>query len=144
MATITKSSKKSKRNPDSVLLGPGGVWHRSAPRRVCETYRTLPDDRGWAVWCKHLAKRKFCPIAELLPGKRSALTWALPVADDLDDTLVLIDQLARLSAGKPCKDVVIENEAACWLGNVETAEASAALGLECLAWCAALPQLTDH
>ena len=104
MAIITSEEKQSDKNADSVLVGPGGPWHERAPLHIRRFYQLPADERGWAAWCKHLAKRKFCPIGSLLAGKRSALTWALPEGLELDQTFQLIETLHKLDGSPPKTD----------------------------------------
>ncbi len=142
MATTT-AAKKSKNSRETVTIGPGGPWHPCTPRRVLKTYRSRLDQRGWTAWCKYLAKRKLCPLDKLLPGKYSPLTWALPPGADLAPTLKLIALVDDLDASAR-RMPGVDNAAVCWLGGAASASASAALGLECLAWCGALPRLTAY
>jgi hypothetical protein len=144
MAIITSEEKRSGRNHDSILVGPAGPWRERAPLRIRQSYQSPTDERGWAAWCKHLAKRKVSPIGSLLPGKRSALTWALPEGLQLDQTLRRIETLHLLDRSTPRKTAAIPNDVGGWLASVASPPATAELGLGCLAWCAALPRLTDH
>ena len=142
MATITVA-KKSKKHPKTVTIGPGGPWHPCTPRRVLKAYRSRLDPRGWTAWCKHLARRKSCPLDQLLPGKRSPWTWALPQDADLAPTLKLIALVEDLDASAR-RIPGVDNAVMCWLSGAALAPASAAFGLECLAWCGALPRLSAH
>ncbi|MBI3837069.1 MAG: hypothetical protein HY288_03940 [Planctomycetia bacterium] len=184
MAILTSEEKRTGKNRNSVVVGPAGPWHKRAPRQVRQSYESPADEQNWAAWCRHLAKRKFCPVGSLLPGKRSALTWALPEgleevlhpsgvlglgategstisagsaggqaarstreagsAVPLDQTLELIETLRKLDESARRKVTALENDVACRLARVASTPASAALGLECLAWCGALPRLTAH
>jgi hypothetical protein len=142
MATTT-IAKKSKKNRESVTIGPGGPWHPCTPRRVLKTYVSRHDPRGWAAWCKHLARRKLRRLDQLLPGKRSPLAWALPPGADLAPTLKLIALVDNLDASAR-RTPGIDNAVVCWLSGAAVAPPSAGLGLECLAWCGVLPRLTAY
>lgn len=140
MAIISTDAKFSRSSSDA-FIGPGGRWNSTAPRRVREGYQAQEAERGWAAWRKHLAKRKLSPLYALLPGKTSPLLWVLPAGVDLDQTVQLIELLHEAARQERSESGALENEVACWLAQVESAPASVGLGLECLAWCAALPHL---
>jgi hypothetical protein len=144
MAIITSEEKRSGKNGDFILAGPGGPWHKRSPLGIRQSYQSPTDERGWAIWRRHLAKRKFCPLGSLLPQESSPLTWALPEDLELEPALDLIDSLHRLDSSAKRKKTEIEGNVIAWLAHPATSPATAELGLMCLAWCEALPRLTAH
>jgi hypothetical protein len=145
MASTTSAAKASSRTVQTPAIGPGGPWHPKAPRRLRETYRSSGDQQGWAAWRKHLNKRKRRPIARGMANKRSPLAWAVNEDERYSAALRLIKKLSRLQRA-------VDRKLATWLDEASAdwlaATSSAALregsrGLECLAWCHSLPQLTE-
>ena len=142
MASTTSSVKKRRKHPKSVFIGPGGPWHKSVPRRLSEAYHA-EHEQGWTAWRKHLAKRRNRPLADLLPAKNSWLLWALPDNFEGAATLDLVELLWKVERGKARRKLDnLKDRVTCWLHDAETAPATVAFALECLAWCGALPQLS--
>ncbi len=158
MAATTTAAKPSRIPRESASIGPGGPWHKRAPRRVCRAYES---QRGWPAWCKHLADRNLPAINKLLPDPASALTWALPEGADSSQALKLTALLGSLAGPARRKRPSFEAALRSWLGLDATLDVSsdapgmgqefipsttdfAPPGLECLAWCGALPQLAAH
>lgn len=147
MAATTTAAKPSRVHHESSSIGPGGPWHKRAPRRVCRAYETS-DERGWAAWSKHLAGRKLRPLSKLLPGKPSPLAWALIEDAESSPARQLIALLGSLAGPARRARPAIQAAAEAWLA-LDARPGRAACddvpwGLECLAWCGALPQLTAH
>ena len=103
---------------------------------------------GWAAWTTHLAqRRKPRPIATLLPGKQPPLAWGLPpmssaaLAGSLPGTCELVSALDRLERKRTwtCSSGPVELATA-WT-NEAAHRRRTAFGVECLAWCRALPAL---
>ena len=144
MATTTSAAKKSSKNRAFYLAGPGGLWTDEAPRSTRESYRTAPDERRWAAWRKYLGRRKNASAAELLAERGSSLVWAPRSESEASSARNLIELLAGAIAGRKREVATIEEAARAWLAAAEAAPRSAALGIDCLAWTAALPGLADR
>ncbi len=135
----------------------GRRW--APPQRTCGANRLLANcgkpirrdaKLGWRAWTEHLTKRRQrAPLADLLPGRVSPLTWALPDKWRESRTAQLIDQLWKLERGSTKRNVgsvPIADELNAWLAEAETGTATTSTGamayaLEALAWCRALPRL---
>jgi hypothetical protein len=76
------------------------LWHKSAPRRLVETFSSGNLAKSWTAWQKHLAGRKRPPAPRFLAGKRPPLLWAWPVAWERDGIMLQGRQLAQL-----CKEL---------------------------------------
>jgi hypothetical protein len=72
------------------------------------------------------------------------LAWALGVEGDLGPALALVNRLAQLDDRSRRRPFAIADEAARWLARTESAPLGVAFGVECLAWCGALPRLAAH
>jgi hypothetical protein len=126
------------------------LWSESTPRKLRKIYPSRDAEQGWQAWTEHLAKRRRpAPLADLLPGRASPLSWALPDKLRVSRTARLIDQLWKLERGaaKPNEGAVpIADELNAWLaeaetGTVDTGTGATAYALEALAWCRVLPRL---
>jgi hypothetical protein len=112
---------------------------------------------GWAAWCVHLAARPWVPVAGWT-GRRSPLAWALPPELAGGETVALVGALHQLAGrarrNRPlprpsprrregaAKSALLTEQVRAWLAESDGAPADASPGLECLAWCHALPCLT--
>jgi hypothetical protein len=133
--------------------GPGGAWHRRAPRSLCRAYQA-GDAQGWLAWSGHLAERSFRPLEKIVRSRKSPLLWALEADDRLGSTTSLIKLLGAptYSRGKLAAIKRGASEFLVCLGEPGAAHGAAngstrspdalAISLECLAWCAAMPRLT--
>ena len=147
MASVKSSGKTADATPRSV-------WHKSAPQcaRILDKKIDGKDPRdveafhdAWRAWGKHLRKRKSpLPLAELLPGKTHPLTWALP-AEFISSTS-LAEASTHATNLNPADEELIQQ----WLdssrhdrGQGEERGSGLAHALEALAWCHALPRLTE-
>lgn len=126
----------------SPHLANPNVWHKSAPERVSSAGNWDEGSKGWKAWSRYLADRgKPRPPADLLPGKRSPLSWTLPFEEAERDAAGLIDRLhGRFDATDDGGEGLAE-ELSCWLAEANAADADAAGALESLAWCHALPKI---
>jgi hypothetical protein len=140
MASTTSLPKRVKKDR-SHMSGPGGPWSKKAPRRLRKLYSNVGAERGWAVWRKHLAKRRQRPIAKLFPGRESALDWAVP-ADAADDARGLIEMLRRPKTAER-ETSGLGNAVLCWLSRADVAALDTGFALECLAWAWHLPALAE-
>ncbi|MEX0678445.1 MAG: hypothetical protein WD063_15300 [Pirellulales bacterium] len=143
MATTSTSAKQSRKNRASLASGPGGPWSGQAPRRVRQAYEGDANEQGWALWCRHLARRKLRPISKLFQGRQSPLVWALPPGVDAEQAERVIELLRRPRLADR-RTAGLDNAALCWLSRADVAEPDAGFALECLAWCAALPSLAEY
>ncbi len=106
---------------------------------------TLSSDTAADIepWLRGLPQRRLpVALAELAPpGKSSPLLWTLP--DELadSDTSRLIRRLSRRTGSADRGGGGLAGELATWLARAEGRSADAGFGLECLAWCHALPSL---
>ncbi|REK12932.1 MAG: hypothetical protein DWQ37_09910 [Planctomycetota bacterium] len=142
MASTTTSAKRSRKNRAVLTSGPGGPWSATAPRRIRTGYQG-EDERGWESWCRHLAKRRVRPLAKLFKGRHPALFWALPAETPIDEAEKVIDLVRRPRAAD--RDTAgLDNAVVCWLSRADVAPADFGFALECLAWCWALPELSEH
>ncbi len=138
MATTTIKPARKKKH-DSSQPGPGGPWHTSTPRKVCEAYSSGDAEQGWQTWQRHLAQRKLALPAKLVGGKKSPLLWALP------DELVggpTARLLARMHQGLKASE--LQAAARQWLLEEDLASDPVEAGLECLSWAIALAQFADR
>jgi hypothetical protein len=142
MATIS-SAKRSRKNRAFEICGPGGPWTGHAPHRVREVYQGDASEEGWALWRKHLAKRKLRPVAKRFKGAQSPLFWAVPRGLDVEAAVRIVELLRRPRLADR-RTAGLDNAALCWLSRAEVAAFDYALALECLAWCADLPALAEH
>lgn len=116
----------------------GQIWHPSAPKPVRQAFRAGRSEEGWAHWAAHLGQRRQpVPLADLLPGTRGPLTWALPDEVGASETAARLATLTRWAARPPRKGA--EELAQAWLAA--TPELTPGYALEALAWAQALPRL---
>jgi hypothetical protein len=108
------------------------------------SYQSLADGSGWEAWRAHLLTRRLRPLGRLLGSAGSPLAWGLPADEPLQPTLELIERLAWLGQRARQSTAGLDKQAARWLAAAETADSALPFGLECLAWCWALPALVDH
>jgi hypothetical protein len=142
MATTT-STKRSKKDRAIQAAGPGGVWSAAAPQRLRESYQQGDAKAGWALWRKHLGKRKLRALAELFSHRQPALLWAVPAVCNTSEVEQLVNLLGR--PGEAGRDAAgVENAAKLWLHSAEVAPADLPFALKCLAWGAALPALVEQ
>ncbi|MBN2291022.1 MAG: hypothetical protein JXM70_01275, partial [Pirellulales bacterium] len=133
----------------SAETKPQPLWHKSAPKSVCELDRKLDSKKprdieayrdAQKAWAKYLRKRKDpLPLAKLLPGKTHPLTWALP------RDFIACTSVAQASDDSPKFDLADEEQIRQWLdsGPGDDEGADIAHALETLAWCHALPRLAE-
>jgi hypothetical protein len=74
------------------------LWHRTAPRELFKAWYSGDDERRWAVWKKHLARRKRPGPLEFLAGKRAPLFWGWPAAWRRAEIAGASSPLARTNA----------------------------------------------
>jgi len=152
MATITSRilplREWDKAGGEDVPFHP--VWHHSAPKTVARAERWSGGSDGWAAWAAHLGRRSDPrPVAELFAGKRPSLAWAMPVFAaspfaDRPPTLELLSALDRLERqGRKWKGTADPVELAMKWATESAHRRGAAFGVECLAWCRALPALAS-
>jgi hypothetical protein len=139
----TSPAKRIRKNLATVFSGPGGPWSPKAPRRVRAKYRAIGDADGWALWQRHLARRRLKAPAKLFKGRQSPLYWALPQGIELEHAERVIDLLRRPRLASR-RTAGLDNAVLCWLSRAEVAAPDAALALECLAWASALPSLAEY
>lgn len=148
-ATQTELNGAAVRQP---LDGPlKDLWSKTAPAKLRKQYPAAGTQRGWADWTTYLLERRQPrPLAELLPGRQSPLTWALPDALCAAEGSELLQRLARLERrasrdGRAADDATagtsLADELDEWLAAGKLAAAEPAYALEALAWCRALPVL---
>ena len=119
----------------------GRLWHPSAPKPVRQAFRAGRSDEGWDHWTAYLGRRRQpAPVAELLPGTSSPLSWALPEEVTAGAAATRLGQLERL-ATRPARNGAAEGLAAAWLAATPAAVVSVGEALEALAWAQALPRL---
>src|SRR5271170_5875184 len=126
------------------------LWSESAPRKLWKSYPERGAELGWKAWVKQLASRgRPAPLADLLPGRKSPLTWALPDKLRKSHTAELLEQLWRLERVAACRQeaaVPMADALNAWLAEAETGApdtgtGAVAYGLEAIAWARALPCL---
>jgi hypothetical protein len=103
--------------------------------------RLLPDQ--WTAWRQHLTARSSPNgLPASLPNvKRSALLWALPKQLEGGSTERLIQNLHAVLVKKRAAELSCVDELESWLAAATVPACTPAYGLECLAWCHALPRL---
>ncbi len=74
------------------------LWHRTAPRELFKAWFSGDDEHRWAVWKKHLARRKKPEPLEFLVGKRPPIFWGWPAAWRRDEIAGASSPLARSNA----------------------------------------------
>jgi len=153
MATIISRSVLPLREGDARQNGSAALrplWHRSAPKDVSRADGWQTGSEGWAAWSKYLSQRRRPQtVAALLQSKRAALLWGAPefaapsVASRLPATVDLLVALERLERGKPWKGPLAPGDlATAWVNEAEHRRGPS-FGLECIAWCRALPPLAS-
>ncbi|MBI2825342.1 MAG: hypothetical protein HYX69_11710 [Planctomycetia bacterium] len=153
MAIITTTARSlddwDDRDEESLAFRP--VWHRSAPRTIARAERFGEGSAGWAAWAAHLAQRgEPRPLVALLPSARPSLAWGMtsrlqiavaPLPTRLPSTRELIDRLDRIERNLAFNAAPeVDDLAAAWLAEAAHRRCCH-FGLECLAWCRALPAL---
>ncbi|MFV1964468.1 MAG: hypothetical protein ACC628_03530 [Pirellulaceae bacterium] len=82
------------------------------------------------------------PLEQLVPIRDvSPLLWSMPAAVRGGDTETRIQWLHRLSLGTPSANGQWVRDLELWLEQTQPPAADAQIGLDCLAWCHALPNL---
>ncbi|MCO6455870.1 MAG: hypothetical protein J5I93_11285 [Pirellulaceae bacterium] len=103
---------------------------------------------NWQEWVQHLAARREPQTLRRLIGEqidqrvRQPLAWGLPT-DTPAETTRLLDQLDRVTRGKPRSGFQAAVEAESWLAALATRPADHVLAWEALAWTGALPSLAE-
>ena len=147
MATTTTPHRKaasSRRSQTKFPLGPAGPWSSAAPAGVIAAYESPDSGPGWEAWRKHLRARRQRRLAQLLRCDDPPLAWSVPHGEPFDSARALIKQLARLEQGNRRAASGASTAATEWLARAESAPLTAALALESVAWCWALPHLAEH
>jgi len=124
-------------------------WHRSAPSVVASADNWDVGSEGWTSWSAHLAdRRRPRPVAAILQSKRPSVTWAMPsvaAAAPAGRMLAPVDLIAaldRIERNKSWNATTGPVELATDWTNEAMHRRGATFGLECIAWCRALPALT--
>ncbi len=114
-------------------------WHSSAPPQVAQAESWLDDTPGWAAWAEHLKARSWPVPLPCFAGRRSPLAWALPEELADAETAALIVGLHQRS--RRARGDLLAQQLRAWLAESDEAPAEAPFGLECLAWCYAMPRI---
>ena len=119
---------------------PNGRASRSYAKALAADSQT---DR-WNAWVAHLSERT-TPVwpTELAPSRRGGpLAWAVPEGPDRQRSDSLIRRLSALERSvQPAKGHEVAGKLTAWLAETDRRRPDATFGLECLAWCRALPHL---
>lgn len=120
------------------------LWHDSAPASLARHGDSLGDGEAWQAWVRHLTRRRRpADTAKLFRAKKSPLLWGRP--EDLagSDAFDLVTRLHRARQRKSRPGAALVAELETWLHDVAAAEPQAEYGYACLAWCHALPWLSQ-
>ncbi|HEY1599735.1 MAG TPA: hypothetical protein VGG64_09045 [Pirellulales bacterium] len=151
MATITSRTLPLRdwgnRNGNSATFRP--QWHRTAPKTVARADNWDDQSAGWAIWTAHLTQRREpCPLTALLPSKGPSLLWGMR-ADSFPTashgslaTQEMLTALDRSTRNKAWKTAIGPADLAHRWSSEALHRRSSSFGLECLAWCRALPALS--
>ncbi len=140
--TSTKRSKKAKHQHAPAHPHDTAAWSKAAPGRLRKLESSVESPDVWAVWRKHLAKRKLAPLAKVLGERQASLDAVSPRAGSSNST----DQIARLLRRPGDADrgsVEMESAVYAWLSRAEVAAADVPFAVECILWAEALPELAQ-
>src|SRR6187455_3027973 len=115
---------------------------RSRTARTPPQTPNMPIPGDWSDWQRHMAQRKGPPaLAGLFSMSQTLpLRWGLP----LDTAGLVVDGLGSTPHGKKKAQALPNDEAANgWREKLAGHAADCPLALEALAWCHALPKLTE-
>lgn len=146
MSTTTSNSALGRRKPKSPSL----VGNQPTITLASETAGLARgvslaacDDGQWTRWRRYLARRKQpVSLAHLTRSQGiAALQWGMSAETDDGETQELLAQLQRRLLADKLLEQDLAVVAAAWLKEAPSRKATAALGVEALAWCHALPVL---
>ena len=105
------------------------------------TWRRTDDE--WAAWLEHLdARPNLIRLSDLVPRTTThPLCWPLTEDWPGSESHRLVSQLARLCSGQKCSKSDLARQLEVWLDTAAKRAPEPTLGVECLAWCHALPEL---
>lgn len=107
--------------------------------------RTTPSPDDWSAWCDYLrTRRKPRSLDKLIPKlKSSVLTWPLDDSwhGSLEEKQIrLLERLGRRESSSNAKLLRTLED---WLDASPRRSADPVFGIECIAWCHALPALAQ-
>ena len=124
-----------------ILRGGEGYaprWHADAPEKVASASDWSDGAEGWIAWRNHLkSRRRPKRPARALPSSTDPLLWCLPRGADFAVAAELVNELSARK--KRSKDPSAAHPLALWLEASVDRSSSAALAIEALACCHALP-----
>jgi len=133
------------RSPKANRAGPGSQRRAQAAHKHLANRDTIASPDDWEAWLKYLSVRKDCaPLTALLPHNASdPLCW--PLADEWpgSDSQRLVKKLLRLDSRAKSSNGELARQLERWLDTVLNRNSEPTLGIECLAWCHALPLLAQ-
>lgn len=143
-STTTFSTDRSSRGNIQSSFMAASFWHHSAPGRVRRAAKANSAESLWSAWSAYLVKRKKPErVDRFFAVKRSPLFWS-PTEGALDrGTAALIERLAGLDSKNVLSATKTDwdRDAGGWIADSAGAGRDPALGLEAVAWAAALPEL---
>jgi hypothetical protein len=139
---MSKSRKTKRHVRKSGQHGKRGQAGRDGGQQK-RMWAGIPRKNQWNAWLEHLADRRQ-PVAltDLIARRgKNPLRWVLPDACDGAPAHQPLKQLLKLGSKKKQAATATSDLARDWLETLPGREPDAMLGLECLAWCHALPRI---
>ena len=115
-------------------------WHADAPERVAAANDWSDGAEGWIAWRNHLkSRRRPKRLAKLLPSSSNPLLWCLPDGANFAAAAEFALELSAPRSGTSRDASGAVHTLVVWLESAVDRPASAALSIEALACCQALP-----